>query len=251
LASKGRPIFRPFGIATDDDFLYIASHKKLGKYDKTTFEFIGLVNIPMYINTHQVLKSDDTFYVTHTATNSIGIHGKTDLYFDVETLKCVDKPMDPSNADTHDSYHVNSICEYGDKIYFCLHNLNKIPSQFGYFDKNTHESKIIASGGYCSHDVQILNDMLYSLSSGTGEIVEVDLITGHVSLYKVADSNKTFLRGMDLLNGKLIFSGSNLYSSGTMYMNNCYVSSFDPLTKEVDRQFSIMDSDIVTCMKII
>jgi len=251
LIGQGRPTFRPFGIASDDEYLYIASHKKLGKYNKETFEFCGLVDIPMYINTHQVLKSDEDFYVAHTAVNAIGIHGKTNAYFDVSTFQCVEQPQEPNHAEKHDVIHINSVTEYDGKIYFCLHNLGIVPSQFGYFDKVTYESKIIASVGYCCHDVQVLNNTLYALSSETGEIIEIDLSTGQPTAYKVANPKLTFLRGMDMSDGKIIFCGSNRYSDGIIPMNNCFISSFDPLTKTTKRQFTMNNVDIVVCIKII
>lgn len=251
LKGQGRPIFRPFGIASDDDYLYIVSHKKLGKYNKETFEFLGLVDIPMYINTHQILKSGEDFYVTHTAVNTIGIHGKTNTYFDVSSLKCIEAPKPPENAENHDVIHVNSITEHDGKIYFCLHNLGKKPSEFGYFDKVTYESKIIASAGLCCHDVHVLNNTLYALSSETGELIEIDLNTEQPITYKISNPTKTFLRGMDILNDKVIFCGSNRYSSGVIPMNNCFVASFDPLTKTVNREFNLNNADIVTCIKII
>lgn len=252
LAGQGRPIFRPFGIASDEDYLYIASHKKLGKYNKKTFEFLGIIDIPMYINTHQILKSGEDFYVVHTAVNTIGIHSKMNsLYFDVSQLKLVDKPLPPDNAENHDIIHVNAITEHNGRIYFCLHNLGKIPSQFGYFDKATYESKIIASAGLCCHDVQILNNTLYALSSDTGEIIEIDLDTEIPVTYKISNSDKTFLRGLDILDNKLIFCGSNRYTDDAIPMNNCYISIFDPLTKTVKRQFNIGEIDTVVCIKLI
>ena len=250
LIGQGRPIFRPFGIGSDNDYIYIASHKKLGKYNRKTFEYCGLVDIPMYINTHQILKSD-SFYVAHTAVNAIGIHGKTDIFFDVSSFKCVEAPEHPIHAEKHDTIHINSVTEHNGKIYFCLHNLGKVPSQFGYFDKVTYESKIIASAGFCCHDVQILNEKLYALSSETGEIIEIDLKNGQTITHMIVESNKTFLRGMDVSDDKLFFCGSNRYTNGVIPMNNCFVASFDPSTKHVKRQFNINHADIVTCMKIV
>jgi hypothetical protein len=251
LKGQGRPTFRPFGIASDDTYLYVASHNKLGQYNKLTFEFCGLVDVPMYINTHQILKSDEDFYVAHTAVNTIGIHGKTHRYFDVSKLQCVEKPIPPDNAESHDVIHVNAITEHDGKIYFCLHNRGLYPSQFGYFDQRTYESKIIAAAGYCCHDVKILNNTLYALSSETGEIIAIDLPTEQTVTYKVSNPGKTFLRGMDILDNKIIFCGSNRYSDNTMYMNNCFTASFDTITKIANRRFVIHQADIVAGIKVL
>jgi len=252
LTGQGRPIFRPFGIACDDDYLYIASHKKLGKYNKKTFEFYGLVDVPMFINTHQILKSHDDFYVCHTAVDAIGVHGKINsAYFDVSKLKLVERPTTPIDVESHDTVHVNSIHEHDGKIYFCLHNRGRIPSQFGYFDKLTYQSKIIASVGLCCHEVQILNNTLYSLSSETGEIIEIDLDTEQPVTYRILNPDKTFLRGMDIQDDKIILCGSNRYTNGSIPMNNCFIASFNTVTKTVNRLFNINNADIVNSIKII
>ena len=249
LQGQGRPTFRPFGVTFDDEYLYVASHKKLGKYKKNTFEFYGLVDVPMYINTHQITKDDDNFYIAHTAVNAIGIHGKINTYFDVETLLCVEKPPEPNHVNNLDTIHVNTVTDHDGKIYFCLHNLGKVPSQFGYFDKTTYESKIIASAGFCCHDVQIINNGLYALSSETGEIIEIEISTGQVTTHKVVNPSKTFLRGMDISDGKIIFCASNRYSDGVIPMNNCFVSTFDTTTKGIKRLFTIGEADVIVCMK--
>jgi hypothetical protein len=252
LIGQGRPTFRPFGVTYDDNYLYIVSNNKLGKYNKKTFEFYGLVDIPLYINTHQILKSGDNFYVTHTAVNTIGIHDKMNsAYFDVSKLKLIERPEIPNDVESHDTIHVNSIHEHDDKIYFCLHNKGKIPSQFGYFDKFTYKSKIIASAGLCCHDVQILNNSLYALSSETGEIIEIDLVTEQPVIYKISNPSKTFLRGMDILDGKIIFCGSNRYTDGIIPMNNCFIATFDISTKTVDRQFNINNAYTVNSIRVI
>ena len=230
LVGQGRPTFRPFGVTCDDEYLYIASNKKIAKYNKHTFEFCGLVDIPMYINTHQIMKCDEKFYVTHTGVNVIGIHGKTNTYFDVSSLMCVEQPVTPDDARRCDINHVNSLCEYNNKIYFCLHNLGKSTSQFGYFDRETYQSKIVGSGGMCCHDVQII-DNLYSLSSHTGEIIEIDLRSEVTITHKIVNPDVTFLRGMDTLNGKIIFCGSNFYSDRPIHINNCFISEFDTTMK--------------------
>jgi hypothetical protein len=252
LKGQGRPTFRPYGITSDENFLYISSHKKLGKYNKQTFEFYGLVDIPMYINTHQILKSGETFYITNTSVNSIGIHDKMNSsYFDVSTLQFTYKPETPSSADIDDKMHVNSLFEKDRKIYFCLNNLGKTFSQFGYFDKITYKSKMIAFAGLCCHNIQILNNKLYTLSSGTGDFIEIDLDHGKCNTYKIVNEDKTYLRGMDTLDNKIIFCGSNRYTDGVIPMNNCFVAAFDTVTKTINRQFNINNADIVTSMKVI
>jgi hypothetical protein len=251
LEGQGRPTFRPYGITYDDDYIYIASHKKIAKYDRKTFEYCGLVGISMYINTHRMLKSGDDFYVTHTSVNTIGVHGKTNKYFNVVSFEWVEAPEHPDAAESHDITHLNSITEHEGKIYFCLNNLSVRPSEFGYLNKATGEHTMIGSAGAGCHDLQIIDNKLYSLSTSTGHIIEIDLATRQTSQYKVVKKLKTFLRGMDALDGKIIFIGSNHYSHGIVEMNNCFVASFDISTKQTKRLFNITHADTVACMKLV
>ena len=252
MTGQGRPTFRPYGIASDEDYLYVVSHNKLGKFNKETYEFLGLVDVPLFVNTHKIMRYRDSIYVTNTSNNTIGIHNlenRTHKFFDVRTFKLTNDVATPANAESHDTTHVNSLYADGNKIYFSLNNLNRRSSQLGYFNADTFESEIVAEAGLRTHGVQVLNNKLYSLSSGTGEIVEVDLDTKDVALYKVVNSAKTYLRGLDVLDGNLVFCGSNTYSEErTIYMNNCFVAQFDVKAKVL---MNINAAYIIADMKVL
>ena len=255
LSGQGRPTFRPFGIASDKQFLYVVSHNKLGRFDRNSFEFCALVDVPLFINTHEMVTHDGVLYVANTSNDTIGIYNIKEhdyKFFNINTFGVTDAVITPDNVDSHDGAHINSLCYHDGKIYFCLHNLNKRTSQLGRFDVNTFEAEIIAEAGYCAHGVQVLNGKLYSLSSGTGEIIEVDLDTKTVNLYKTVDSTKTFLRGLDILDGALIFGASNTYSEErTIYMNNCFVAQFDAATKKSKAIISVDAAYIISDMKVL
>jgi hypothetical protein len=194
-------------------------------------------------------------YVANTANDTIGIYNTqedTYKFFNVNTFEVTEAVATPDNVGSHDGAHVNSLCLHDDKLYFCLHHLDRRDSQLGYFDINTFESQIIAEAGRCAHGVQVLDNKLYSLSTGTGEVIEVDLDTKDVALYKVVDSTKTFLRGLDILDGSIIFGGSNTYSEErTIYMNNCFVAQFDAATKKSKVLMIVDDAYIISDMKVI
>lgn len=252
---QGRPTFRPFGIAMDEKFIYVASNDRLGRFDKSSYEFIDLVSVPLFVNTHEMVVHDGVLYVANTANDTIGIYDINlgyNCFFDVNTFVCSGTAPTPDHVGSHDAAHVNSLCYHEGKIYFCLHNLNTRTSQLGRFDINSFQAEIIAEAGYCAHGVQVLNGKLYSLSTGTGEVVEVDLATKHVGLYKVVDSAKTFLRGLDILDGNIIFGGSNTYSEErTIYMNNCFVAQFDAVTKQSKVLLNVKDAYIISDMKVL
>lgn len=255
MVGQGRPTFRPFGIAMDQEFIYIASHNRLGVFDKRSLEFCRLIGVPLFINTHEMVAHNGILYVANTANDTIGIHDTKlghSCYFDVNTFVCSGTAPTPDNVGSHDAAHVNSLCYHDGYIYFCLHNLNKRTSQLGRFNINSFQAEIIAEAGYCAHGVQVLNGKLYSLSTGTGEVIEVELETKTVWAHKVVDSTKTFLRGLDILDGNIIFGGSNTYSEErTIYMNNCFVAQFDAVTKHSKVILNVKDAYIISDMKVL
>jgi len=250
-----RPTFRPYGITSDTDCLYVVSHNKLGKFNKHTYQLTELLNIPLFVNTHKILRHRDSIYVTNTSNNTIGIHNlekQTHCFFDVNTLTLTQDVVAPEHAESHDTAHVNSLCAVDDKVYFALNNLNKRASQFGYFNVDTYEAEILVEAGLRTHGVQVVAGKLYSLSSGTGEVVEIDLHTKDVALYKVVDSVKTYLRGLDVLDGAVVFCGSNTYSEErTIYMNNCFVAQFDAQTKKSKVLLNVDAAYIIADMKVL
>lgn len=255
VANQGRPTFRPFGIASDEKFLYVASHNRLGVFDKKDYGFVSLIDVPLFINTHEMVMYDGVMYVANTSNDTIGIYdlkNQHNVFFNVNTFVCTGTAPTPDNVLSHDAAHINSLCYHDNNIYFCLHNLNQRTSQLGRFDINTLQAEIIAEAGYCAHGVQVLNGKLYSLSTGTGEVIEVELDTKAVRLYKVVDSAKTFLRGLDILDGSIIFGGSNTYSEErTIYMNNCFVAQFDAATKKSKLLLNVKDAYIISDMKVL
>ena len=255
LAGQGRPTFRPFGIASDEQFLYVVSHNKLGRFDKNNFEFCALVDVPLFINTHEMVVHNHIIYVANTSNDTIGIYDlktKEPKFFSVVKFNTTAEAPIPDNVESHDGAHVNSLCYHDNKIYFCLHHLDRRDSQLGYFDINTYETQIVAEAGRCNHGVQVLNNKLYSLSTGTGEVIEVDLVTRDVTRYKVVDSTKTFLRGLDILDGDIVFGGSNTYSEErTIYMNNCFAATFNVATKKASVLMQFDEAYIISDMKVI
>jgi len=255
VAGQGRPTFRPFGITTDDKFLYVVSHNRLGKFDKKTYQFLELIDVPLFINTHEMVIHNNVLYTANTSNDTIGIYDlakKNNKFFNVSTLKVTQDAPTPDNVESLDGAHVNSLCYHEGKIYFCLHHLDRRDSQFGYFDTKTFKAEVIADAGRCAHGVQVIYGTLYSLSTGTGEVIEVDLATKDVALHKVVDPAKTFLRGLDILEGSIIFGGSNTYSEErTIYMDNCFVAYFDSVNKKSGILTIVNNANIISDMKVL
>ena len=253
LQGKGRPTYRPFGVDVDDQYIYIASNDKLGKFDKTSYEFKGLISIPMVINTHQIVKDQDTFYVCHTAIDTIGIHdvkNKINKYINVNLLNRVDIHLQPLNADQLDSRHLNSLFDAGDKIYFCRHNKNLVESDFGYFDKiNTFDIKLVARAGKCCHGIRVVDNYLYTLSTGTGEILMIDLNTNVSKPFKLVDSSSTFLRGLDVYDDKIIIGCSVNFKTNTKDQS-CYIIVVD-IKNNITSKYLIDGIKFINDLKVV
>jgi len=208
LEGEGRSTFRPFGIAVDEH-IYIASNDKLGKFNHD-YEFQSLIDVPMSLNTHQILKDGNMVYACNTSVNNIGIYDLNtgiNKFLDLNTFTIVDSFEQPEHVDTHDLNHVNSLFDDGDKVWFCLHNGGKKTSQHGYFDKKTYEVKIVVEAGLCAHNIIIEDNDFYTLSTRTGEFVHVDLQTNQHDRYKIVDDG-IFMRGLDRWQDKFIIGGS-------------------------------------------
>jgi hypothetical protein len=228
--TKGRPLFRPFGITTDDQFIYLASNDRIGQFDKFTFDFIKLLDVPAFVNTHQILKHNKFLFVCHTAVNCIGIHdleAKTDKFLKLPEGKFVtDLPNQINDASEFDTVHVNSLLLQHDRLYFCLHYRAQRKSRFGFIDINTFKIKYLFEAGISCHNIQIYEDTLYSLSTKQGNIIEYNLEKNLLSEYNVTDPSKVFLRGLEKYQGGLIFCGSKLYTDSLSEINP-YIGFFN------------------------
>lgn len=249
LEGKGRNIYRPFGIEFDNEFIYVVSNDRLAAFNRKTCFFDHTIDIPLYINTHQIIKDGNTWYTCNTAVDCIGVYSNGEnQQINVNFLNKVVAPVAPDHVDVMDSRHVNSLFNTEDKLYFCRHNNKKVDSDFGYLDKNTLELKMIASGGKCCHGVRILNNQLYTLSTSTGELLKIDLGALGITRYKLVDPKTTFLRGLDLYDNKLVVGVSVNFKSATR-KHSSYVLVFDLRTGNYKR-FPIPDNDCINDLKV-
>ena len=207
LKGQGRSTFRPFGITQDKHFIYIASNDRLGQFKKDTFEFVKLIDYPLWINTHQILfdAANETFYTCNTAIDTIGIyHPDYQKQISINYMCEVEQKLHPKYADQLDSRHVNTLYDTGEHIMFVRHNRNVINSDIGFFDKRTQSPHIAISIGRCCHGIASIGNVVYTLSTATGELIEIDLKRRSAAKYPIVDPKRYFLRGLELHDGKLI-----------------------------------------------
>ena len=251
----GRSPFRPFGVSVDNSTLYIASNDKIGMYHSDSLQFQGTVDIPLYVNTHQILNSRGILYITNTSNDTIGIHNlanKKSKFFSVRDLSVYSNALTPWSAYSHDLFHVNSLYECDNKIYYCLHNRGVTESCFWYFDINTLKSYFVCEAGLCAHGIVVVNDILYSLSSATGEVIVYDIKNKTLKMIPVVDPNKTFLRGIGLYNDKLVIGCSNNHKANrTIYKDNCFISLMDLVSFECYKYMQLSDMFVISDFSII
>ena len=227
LHGKGRNTYRPFGITEDQHHIYIASNDRLGQFKKDTYEFVKLIDVPLWINTHQVLLDGETLYTCNTAIDTIGIyHPDYQKQLSINYMNVVEQKLTPRYADELDSRHVNTLHNTEDRIYFVRHNRNVVASDIGFFDKGTLEPRILISVGRCCHGIRIVENMLYTLSTATGELLSINLNSLNVEKFKLVDPEVTFLRGLDYADGKLVVGCSVNFKSNQLD-KSCYIIVID------------------------
>ena len=157
LKDQGRKTFRPFGIYEDEEFVYIASNDRLGKFSRDDYDFKGLVkNVPLFINTHQILKHNGVWFTANSSNDSITISNeKTVSFFDVSAKRLVSKVSTPLNANELDDHHINSVSIINENLYVLAHNNGR--SDIYVLDIQTLAIKeIIQTPAKCAHGLEHL-----------------------------------------------------------------------------------------------
>jgi DNA-binding beta-propeller fold protein YncE len=231
LTGFNRPTFRPFGVTIDDSSVYIVSNDKLGKYNKQDHQFESLIKVPLFVNTHQMVKDKDVIYVCNSSTDTIGIYNLNKQeynFFDVNTFSFINEPSEPKNLDIQNNKHVNSLFIDDDRIWFCLHNKGET-SEYGYFNKKTFATTIVCKAGLQGHNIIVIDNFLYTLSSATGELLSIDLNTKKESKRKIANPIFTFLRGLVYIDGKFLIGCSVNFKTPSV-IKHSYIAELNILT---------------------
>jgi hypothetical protein len=241
LVDSGRETFRPFGIGADKDHILVASNTRLGKFSKVDFSFCGLAEGAIsFTNTHEIWVDQDTTYITNTANDSIGAHksGRT-RFFSFKNLEYPTPVVVPPNAYKYDTKHINSV-EATDRMLYvvALNDSGNDNSAIYFITKNNW--KVVAKvelGNKC-HGVRRVGNTLYTLSTGTGELLEFDL-EGALTAHNIVDPNKFFLRGLRYANGNLYFVASQNFGVDNP-PEECWLYVMNEKTKTVTAKHSLL-----------
>ncbi len=250
---EDRPSFRPYGISQDADRLYVVCHAKVAMFDKSDFAYRGCVeNLRAFVNTHQILKTPDRLYVCNTSCDTLGVLEDGAMrYLDLKTYEVVDTVEAPTDVNKRDRLHVNSILEAGDDLYLLFTDKSrKLGGAIVCLDKNTFAEKYLIEVGKKLHNITIIGNTLYTLSTGTGELVELDLKSQAMEIYPLANPDEIYLRGMVNLDGNLLISFSRNFNAETS-MRFSYLKLFDTEEKFVTDNLIVNKVDILNNMQLL
>ena len=237
--NSGRNTFRPFGMCKNDGFVYIASNSKLSKFNATDNTFCGLIGIKMFVNTHQITYNGETIYTTNAANDSLSIfEGGTTEFFSFQSLTKTKTVPHPVDAYQFDRKHINSVVVHDGLLYVVAHRDTQYGSAAYCIDPKTWVAvKRIPLGVDC-HGVQIVEDSLYTLSTGTGTLFETSLSEDKVTNHFIVDPNVFFLRGLQQHGNKLYFVASTNFHA-TEGSNGCYLYVFDLVKKQIETKIDL------------
>jgi hypothetical protein len=275
LINAGRKPFRPFGIAQSEDHIFIASNSNIARFDNKTLEPIDLVSDTGVINTHQIAYYQGYLYRTNTSNDTItriDLNTLEEIHFSFKAMSIVDKIDKPSNHSEYDNYHINSLLVYEDHIYVMAHNLGKRESELYRLTLDFKEIHHISNLETHHHEIIIDNGFMYSLATGTGNLIKLDLNTLDQEKYFLAArpnspdrpvrlnlgnwhqdkhflSAGMFLRGMVLIDNKLEIFGSQSLTPKPIQSDD-YVTriTFDINDCSITKT-SIDDLAVVTCVQ--
>ena len=230
--------YKPFGCYPKDNFLFVANHDKLLKLNKKG-NYIDYATLKGFENPHQIIVTQNVKCFTNTDKDLLQLTYKDKNYIiDLKTLDNVENDLywGPWRL-KDDNHHVNSLCLNNNKIYFCLHNRGSKKSQYYYIDLKTEKVEYICDYGFCSHNCEIEDNFLYTLSTRAGCLACINLKTGKGWETKLVDREDYFLRGLTLTKNHFII-GSSLTDTNANN-GNSQILFVDRKTKDIVNRYDI------------
>lgn len=249
---RRRPTFRPYGISQDQEHLYIASHSAIGIFDKKSYEYLGLEDrTKSFFNTHQILKTKDRLYICNASCDSLGIlENSVMTQLDLNKFEIIDANIAPPELNPKDVIHPNSVLEHNGTIFVLLTHMTK--GRYGTIvniDRETFKVNYTYDVGNKLHDIVILNNKMYILSTGSGELIEFDLESHDITLHKLAEFEEFYLRGMVELEGNLLISFSRHFTKSPI-RGYSYFKIFDVDEKLVTSNHIINKIDVINNLEL-
>ena len=116
---QGRTSYRPYGIASDNKNIYIASNDIIAAFDIFTYKFKKIITNSGRVNTHQIYYYKDHLYRCDTAVNcitKININTLEETVIDIVEQKIIPSLHECKHIDDKNLYSINSICVANGKL---------------------------------------------------------------------------------------------------------------------------------------
>lgn len=213
---------RPYGITTDDKHIYLASHRRIGQFDKRTLEYKGLHPIETDINTHQLTFFRGKLVVANTHNHGLSIcsNGVT-AFFDIISDRFVIEPDRPDIKQNDGSnyfgltVHVNSLTVYDDHLYVSIRSVITNTGVIKVYDRNFTLVDTIRLNIVKMHNLHVDEHHIYTLCSSKHVIYKVDrtkqkftMVDRRCQSIKLDLPDTYYLRGMQYHDGKLYMMAS-------------------------------------------
>ena len=117
---QGRASFRPFGITTDNNYIYIACNEFICSFEKTTFEYKNIISNTGRVNTHQLCHNNGYLYRCDTAINcitKINLNTLEETYIDIPFRRIIPHLYECKYVRDKDLFHINCIYIHNNKLY--------------------------------------------------------------------------------------------------------------------------------------
>ena len=192
--------YAPYGLSWDNNGVYLCECPNVIHYfSKNKNNNITFPCYPQGKAYHQFFYFDGYLYIASNGNDSVNKYDVKNKKLDKQ---CILKPSKSSNkAGDQDWSHINSVFSDGNRFYIVHHNF-KNPSYISVLDMDLNFIEKIENVGKQNHNVCVIKDELYSLSSAETQITKYDLktkkmkqISFDISKFGL-DSKLCYLRGM-------------------------------------------------------
>tara|TARA_R100000306_G_C4354553_1_gene131966 strand:+ start:129 stop:1085 length:957 start_codon:yes stop_codon:yes gene_type:complete len=253
--ARHRPSFRPFGITIHKNSIYVASNRKLIRFNKKTFSYQGIEKgCELGENTHEIATINNKLWICSTALNRVTIwDGKTNQHLQIEEQQrasCDDKfPLD--------KVHVSSLCSFQDSVFILLHNGGSLRQPYPehshimeietktFKTKNMFESPSI---GMSCHSLMVNKDSIWFLTTDTGELKCLNRQTKEVEeVYPIFDARLGWVRGATMVGNEIFICVGN-YRQMPFSLQHGFLRVFNIINKTILNDFLLRGVSVVNQM---
>lgn len=200
--------FLPFGIATGEGKIFVASNYNIAAFDENTYQYIETISTSGVPHVHEIAYDNGYIFRTNTSNDTItriNVSTKEEVHFSFKTMAREETLTYPSDTrNLMDVFHINAVAVDGDNVYVLAHNRYQKRSELFLMDRDLTNATKLANLDYACHDLLINDGKIYSFGSQRGMLITVDLSDNRVTKRYIVNAEKYFLRGGVILNGEIV-----------------------------------------------